>query len=533
MTQPKRLGVMVDCSRNAVMNVPSLKRFIDLLSQLGYNTLLMYMEDTYEVDNQPYFGYMRGRYSRDELREIDAYAAQRGLEVIPCIQALAHMNALADLPAYRELIDCDDILMIDDERVYGLIEDMFSSLSKCFRTKHINIGMDEAHMVGRGKYYDLHGDTDKTQLLLRHVERVARIGAKYGYSLSMWSDMFFRIAFRGDYYNAGLELSEDVKALIPDNVELIYWDYYSKEQSRYDYMLKAHAKIQGNTWFAGGFWTWCGFAPCNRFSISATQAALAACADNGVDNVIFTLWGDDTAECSKFATIPSLFYVAEYVRGNRDDAAIKAKFADTFGIDFDAFLLLDLTAREEIINPSKYVLYNDPFTGLMDKTITPQTGEEHRALAEKLAAYESHGAWGYLFTTLRALCDVVALKADLGLHLRQAYEADDRDSLRRIVAEMATLSERLEAFYAAFERQWMGENKPHGFDVQDIRLGGLMRRVAHCTARLEQYLAGDLDRIEELEETQLDYFGGGADAQPRDSHLNSFKNIFTTNTFSW
>ena len=54
----------------------------------------------------------------------------------------------------------------------------------------------------------------------------------------------------------------------------------------------------------------------------------------------------------------------------------------------------------------------------------------------------------------------------------------------------------------------MRENKPHGFDVQDIRLGGLMQRLKTCRARLERYCTGELDRLEELEEEQLDFFDG-------------------------
>lgn len=50
---------------------------------MGYNTLMLYTEDTYEVDGQPYFGYMRGRYSKAELRELDDYAAEKGMELIP------------------------------------------------------------------------------------------------------------------------------------------------------------------------------------------------------------------------------------------------------------------------------------------------------------------------------------------------------------------------------------------------------------------------------------------------------------------
>ena len=89
----KRFGTMIDCSRNSVMNVDSVKRWIDLTSDMGYNSLMLYTEDTYELDNQPYFGYMRGRYSKNELKEIDAYAVSHGMELMPCIQTLAHLNA--------------------------------------------------------------------------------------------------------------------------------------------------------------------------------------------------------------------------------------------------------------------------------------------------------------------------------------------------------------------------------------------------------------------------------------------------------
>ena len=64
----KRFGTQIDCSRNAVMNVDAVKRWIDLTAAMGHNTLMLYTEDTYEVPEYPYFGYMRGRYSFEELK---------------------------------------------------------------------------------------------------------------------------------------------------------------------------------------------------------------------------------------------------------------------------------------------------------------------------------------------------------------------------------------------------------------------------------------------------------------------------------
>ena len=48
----RRFGTMLDCSRNAVMTVEALKRWIDLTADLGYNTLLLYTEDTYEIEGE-------------------------------------------------------------------------------------------------------------------------------------------------------------------------------------------------------------------------------------------------------------------------------------------------------------------------------------------------------------------------------------------------------------------------------------------------------------------------------------------------
>jgi len=72
----KRFGTQIDCSRNAVMNVAAIKRWIDLVAAMGHNTLMLYTEDTYEVDGHPYFGYGRGRLTREEMKEINAYGAE-------------------------------------------------------------------------------------------------------------------------------------------------------------------------------------------------------------------------------------------------------------------------------------------------------------------------------------------------------------------------------------------------------------------------------------------------------------------------
>ncbi len=83
---------MVDSSRNCVMSVEAVKAWIRMQASVGMNTLMLYTEDTYEVPGYPYFGALRGRYTAEELKEMDAYGVALGVELIPCIQSLGHLQ---------------------------------------------------------------------------------------------------------------------------------------------------------------------------------------------------------------------------------------------------------------------------------------------------------------------------------------------------------------------------------------------------------------------------------------------------------
>ena len=522
-------GPMFDCSRNAVLTLDAVKQLADICADFGYKSFLLYTEDTYEVLDNPYFGYGRGRYSCEELREIDRYTKEKGLEFIPCIQTLGHLTCIFKWAVYKKLQDCHNILMPGEEGTYQLIEDIFRTLSQCITTRTVNIGLDEAHMVGRGRYYDLHGDVDHTKLLVQHVARVAEIASKYGFRVCMWSDMFFRIASGGDYYNSNITVSEELKRMIPDNVDLIYWDYYSDEVSHYTAMMKAHDKIKPGSWFAGVLGSCRGFSPCNGVSIKNTKAAIESCLQENVSNVFLTSWGDDGGECSRFAFLPSLLFAAETAKGNGDIEAIQKKFEEYFGIPWEGFMLLDLLNGDARTNASKYLLYNDPFFGLLDTRISEDRGAQYGALVEKLEAYRTHPRFGYLFDTARELCHVLEIKANLGQKTRAVYQSHDKEALSQLVPIYQELSVRLKRFYKVFRTQWFQENKPFGFDVQDIRLGGLMTRVEHCTEMLTQYLNGEIEKIDELEERLLDYNGEGEKRVIDDNMAIDYKYMVTPN----
>lgn len=507
-----RFGVMIDCSRNAVMTVEQVKNFILVLKKMGYDQVQLYMEDTYEVDGQPLFGYLRGRYSREELREMDDFAFENGVELVPNVQTLAHMTAF--LRWHGELRDTENIFLVGNEDVYNLIDSMFSSLRASFRTEKIHIGMDEAHMLGRGRYYDENGPQDRVEILLSHLNRVCEIADKYDFKPMMWSDMFYKLAGGGDYYVTNTKFDSTVKEKIPQNLTLVYWDYYTHDKKRYAGMIKGHHQLSDRVVFGGGAWKWVGFAPHNDFGIRATKAAISACKEGGIREVFLTMWGDNGAECSSYSVLPTLCYAACIAQGITKMADIKAKCYEWLGVKYDDLLLLDLPDQLEVIKdgvamPSKYFLYADCFASIFQNTEKAEYAEKYAKMARRLSlAAKRTGEYGYLFDTLSKLCAVLSLKVTICTRTREAYASGDKAQLDAVIADYKKMIRLTRIFYKAFRFQWMRENKPHGFNVQDTRLGGLMQRMQACLDTLIDYRDGKVASIPELEEEIVPFAQG-------------------------
>ncbi len=508
----EHFGVMLDCSRNAVMKPQQVMKMIDYLVKLGYNTLELYCEDTLEVSGEPYFGYLRGRYTADEIKAIDAYAAERGVELIPCVQTLAHYTNAVKNERFYEITDVNDILLIDDEKTYEFLDRVFASLAANFTSRHVNIGMDEAHMVGLGRYLDLHGFSDRFEILNRHLRRVAEICEKYGFKPHMWSDMFFRLMLHGEYHGKGLHVPKEVRDSVPENVELTYWDYYSWDADLYDEMFKSHEEFGREIWFAGGAWCWNGFAPLHSVSFRSMKPAMLNVEKHRIKHVLITMWGDNGKECSFFSLLPTLYAIRRYADGVNDDAQIRREFDKQFDLKFDDFMLLELPnlrkgkeTMDRIEDPCKSLLYNDCFLGLLDTEVERAGEIPYGEYAQKIAeAIPRAGEFGYIFDTLSKLCSALELKYDLGVRTRRAYKSGDKNQVKQIAADYRETVRRVEIFYQAFAALWQRENKPFGFEVQDIRFGGLIQRLKSCQARLELYADGKLEKIEELEENILD-----------------------------
>ncbi|WP_040950886.1 beta-N-acetylhexosaminidase [Gorillibacterium massiliense] len=510
-------GVMLDVSRNAVLRVDAVKKLLRMLALMGMNAVMLYTEDTYTISGRPYFGYMRGRYTEDELRECDDYAAALGIELIPCIQTLGHLKLALQWDYASAMKDADDVLLADDEATYAFIEDMIQAASKPLRTKRIHIGMDEAYQVGRGVHLDKHGFENRFDLMNRHLKRVLDITDRQRLEPMIWSDMFFGSSFLEEHDGPGAILQEDHLAHLPKQVKYVYWDYFHEDEGVYERCIQTHKKLGTLPVFAGGVWTWAGLAPNYGKTFATTNAALQACKKEGVEEVFATLWGDNGAETSVFAGLLGMQLFAEHgFHAEVDGDWLSRRFKLCTGgdaVQFRALSKLDETPGVEegnlnASNPSKFLLWQDTLIGLFDHHVEGLPMNTHyEKLSEELAGYAGgSGKWGTLFLFYQRLSEVLALKSELGLELKRAYDSKDTEELRRLAeGKIPELAARVEKLKDAHRSLWFANCKAFGWEVLDIRYGGVLSRLQTAAFRIGEYVNGKVDRLEELEAERLDY----------------------------
>jgi hypothetical protein len=133
------------------------------------------------------------------------------------------------------------------------------------------------------------------------------------------------------------------------------------------------------------------------------------------------------------------------------------------------------------------------------------------------------------------LCSVLKLKCDIGLRIKKSYDSGDIEALKKFAGkELPELSGRVQELRSAHRDQWFSVYKAFGWEVLDIRYGGVLTRIDTAKKRLDDYINGKIDRIEELEEERLYFDGrsGKADVPDQLCSCNLYHRIVTGSAFS-
>ncbi|ORX53993.1 glycoside hydrolase [Hesseltinella vesiculosa] len=540
-------GVMIDCSRNGVLRESRVKQLLCYMALMGLNMLQLYTEDTYEVEEEPLVGYLRGKYSRTELGRIDDYANDLGIEVIPCIQVLGHLGQVLQWPQFAHLRDNTEVILANYEPTYEFLEKLIKAASGTFRSKRIHIGCDEAYGLGEGRYRQLFGYKDPTDIFLDHIRRVMEICSRYDLEPMIWSDMLFCLAAKNNtlqgYYDLGS--APNVNDRLPEACNLVFWDYYHTTEDVYEHKLQQHHDL-GCTqpWMANAAWTWSRFWTALPFTFQSVRASTVASKHSvsGVQHAFITIWGDEGNECDmqvetsntntchetmlnllflffRFSALPGILYYAQlgHCKGDQVDISIlKHDFAGICGGRFDDWVYASkiddapnghaITDKSHYApNISKWLLWEDPMLGFLSPQYKDQDLEAYYGLlADELMMKKKDAPENGRLELPARVARVLSLKCHLRDRCALAYKQDDLATLSDLVHHRLTaLQQETDALWQCHRRLWHDMYKPFGWEVLELRYGGLRTRLATMHHRLSQY-SDDEDKGDGIPEFEAD-----------------------------
>ncbi len=510
--------------------VTHVKKLLRKFALMGYSQFQLYMHSNFTIDGEPYFGYGGARYDKSELKEIAEYGSDLCIDVIPCLETLAHQRELKQWRVYEGMYDWDDVFNVGLDKTYELIEKMIATVSECFKSSTINLGMDEAYMLGCGKYLFDHEYTPRLELFLTHLNKVVKIAEKYGYTRQIiWSDMLYTSVNKNHYYWGPNQLPNEVIKRIPSSVTLAYWDYYGTDNDHYNWCMKNHVETGKRVMFAGGVWSWNGSLTHNRFSMQILEMAFGYCRNNGINDLLITSWGHGFI----FQLIPSLCFASALAYG---ETALTAKklFNAIMNCDFDDFLLLDtpnyLTHDQCYVTPvADQVLYNDYFIGLLDSEVRVGKSDIWLKHISSLIAVKSKvKEYSVSVDKCIALCKICYLKYELGVKTRKAYKDRDKAQLKKLIKlYYKPLIPLYEDYLLKREKEWNSVAKSTAFESEVAYIGAMIQRTKHCILRLTAFINGKIDVIDELETDVLDIKGNGTQFNHNSWFSESnFKNIY-------
>ena len=176
-------------------------------------------------------------------------------------------------------------------------------------------------------------------------------------------------------------------------------------------------------------------------------------------------------------------------------------------------------------------LYNDVMLGILDADLKTVDLAAKYAKDEAVLQSVPANRFDYLFDTQKKLVALLRLKCDLSIRIKDAYRTGNKQALKSIVEnDIPSVDMAVDAFNDALRFQWHKINKPFGFEVQDIRMGGIKERLKTATIRINGYLDGSIKALEELEQEDLPYLQFGSAVTDR---LNGYSKMPSAGRIAW
>lgn len=266
---------LIDISRFRVPTFERMKTMLANISDYGYEQVFFNIEHTFKIAAHPLIGSEADGFTDSEFKELDNYAAELNLELIPVYQSLGHVFHTLKWKKYQHLSETEHnwSLAIGNEESYELLDSFYKVVASTFRSEYIHIGTDEVYdlLEGQSKQLLESGRT-RFEYYIDHILRLKDMAAKYGKKIMIWGDM--------------IEKAPEVLEQLGDEVVICYWNYGLVD------MPAIYGEINNRVYVCPAIQSW--ISPFMRlsFAIKNMQQRYENCKQIEAYGFMITDWGD-------------------------------------------------------------------------------------------------------------------------------------------------------------------------------------------------------------------------------------------------
>lgn len=282
-------GFMLDVSRGRIPTMETLYRLVDLLAMFKYNHFQLYIEGfSFAYPTFPQCWEGRTPLTAEELKALDAYCRERFIELAANQNTLGHMAPWLARPEFRALAEREEGLELFGRTFppttldptapesLALVERMLDDLLPCFTSPWVNVGLDEAFELGKGKNAAHAAQHGSDGLFLEYAEKLYEFLCSRGKQMMMWADAA-----------AGSDL---LRRELPRDILLLEWGY----EAEHPFAERARAlKASGRRFLVcPGTSSWSSFTGITDNMLANVRSAADAAGRWGAEGMLLTDWGD-------------------------------------------------------------------------------------------------------------------------------------------------------------------------------------------------------------------------------------------------
>jgi hexosaminidase len=283
-------GLMLDISRNKIPTKETLLNLTQLLADLKYNHLELYIEGfsfaypsfkkLWEGSETPMEG--------EEIRELDTFCKEHFIDLVGNQNSLGHMTAWLATEQYNDLAECPkgyklmglinmkSTMNPADPGSIDLISKMTDDLLPNFSSPNFNINLDEPFELGKGKSKELCKQEGEGQVYLDYALKMHDNMTKRNKKIMMWADIVLR--------------HPELLSSIPKDITLLDWGY----ESTYPYAR--HCKTLQSSGLdymvCPGTNSWTSIAGRTDNMLATIDSAVTNGVKYGAKGMLLTDWGD-------------------------------------------------------------------------------------------------------------------------------------------------------------------------------------------------------------------------------------------------